>query len=199
MKKSTAGSSEKNTLRFKPLTTVNWKDLETLFGEKGACGGCWCMTWRMAAKEYALLKGDKNKKRFYELVRKKEPLGILAYINGSPVGWCSVSPKQKLLELKNSRILQRTDTNNTWSIICLFVEKAFRRQNISARLIEAAAAYAKAGGAVVVEAYPVIPTHKNMPDVFAYTGIWKAYEKAGFSILMKNSPGKYIMQKKVQA
>ena len=26
-----------------PLTPDRWDDFETLFGERGACGGCWCM------------------------------------------------------------------------------------------------------------------------------------------------------------
>jgi hypothetical protein len=26
-----------------PLTAERWGDLETLFGEHGAYGGCWCM------------------------------------------------------------------------------------------------------------------------------------------------------------
>jgi hypothetical protein len=26
---------------------ANWIDLEKLFGAHGACGGCWCMWWRL--------------------------------------------------------------------------------------------------------------------------------------------------------
>jgi hypothetical protein len=25
-----------------------WADLEALFGGNGACGGCWCMYWRLS-------------------------------------------------------------------------------------------------------------------------------------------------------
>ncbi|MCB9206539.1 MAG: hypothetical protein H6611_04330 [Ignavibacteriales bacterium] len=32
---------------FKELTTKTWKDFEQLFGEQGACEGCWCMYWRL--------------------------------------------------------------------------------------------------------------------------------------------------------
>lgn len=39
-------------LSFKPLTTATWKDFEKLFGEKGACAGCWCMYRLMRRKEY---------------------------------------------------------------------------------------------------------------------------------------------------
>ena len=29
------------------LDSTRWDDFEELFGEKGACGGCWCMSWRL--------------------------------------------------------------------------------------------------------------------------------------------------------
>lgn len=39
-KKSTL---EELDLSFHPLTQKLWRDFEMLFGENGACGGCWCM------------------------------------------------------------------------------------------------------------------------------------------------------------
>ena len=35
-----------------PLTPDRWADLEQLFGERGASSGCWCMWWRVAAKDW---------------------------------------------------------------------------------------------------------------------------------------------------
>jgi len=32
-----------NQLAFEPLTRSNWDKFVGLFGEKGACGNCWCM------------------------------------------------------------------------------------------------------------------------------------------------------------
>jgi hypothetical protein len=39
-------------LQFHPVTKKRWTDFETLFGERGACGGCWCMLWRLRRKEF---------------------------------------------------------------------------------------------------------------------------------------------------
>ena len=49
-------------LKFLPLTTETWLSFEKLFGPKGACAGCWCMTWRLQKSDYERLKGDGNKK-----------------------------------------------------------------------------------------------------------------------------------------
>ena len=34
-------------LKIRPLTPNLWPALEDLFGENGACNGCWCMYWRI--------------------------------------------------------------------------------------------------------------------------------------------------------
>jgi hypothetical protein len=44
-------------LEFHPVKNKRWADFETLFGERGACGGCWCMLWRLARKEFEQQKG----------------------------------------------------------------------------------------------------------------------------------------------
>ena len=38
-------------LELKKLTSARWPSLEKLFGKNGACGGCWCMHWRMELGE----------------------------------------------------------------------------------------------------------------------------------------------------
>ena len=47
-------------LEFHPVTPERWSDFETLFGEKGACGGCWCMLWRLTRKEFERQKAGRQ-------------------------------------------------------------------------------------------------------------------------------------------
>ena len=42
---------------FKPLSKNNWEDFVELFGSNGACGGCWCMWWRLNHAEYKKNQG----------------------------------------------------------------------------------------------------------------------------------------------
>ena len=37
------------TLSIRPLTSDLWPAFEDLFGENGACNGCWCMYWRIGS------------------------------------------------------------------------------------------------------------------------------------------------------
>src|SRR5262245_31972828 len=144
-------------LEFHPLTPNRWPDLESLFGQRGACGGCWCMWWRLPRKQLKQQKGDKNKAAFRRIVESSQMPGILAYANGQPVGWCAVAPRNDYPMLERSRTLARVDAEPVWSVSCLFVAKPFRRSGVSVRLLRAAADYARSRGAAIVEGYPVDP------------------------------------------
>jgi len=137
---------------FKPLNAGTWPALEVLFGAKGACGGCWCMTWRLSPKDYQKNKGEKNRALFRDMAESGKPLGIIAFAGEEPAGWCSVSPRESLLRLENSRLLKRPDDLPVWSITCFFVKKEFRRKGLTTAMIRAAAAYAFDHGAPAVEA-----------------------------------------------
>ena len=40
-----------------PARPDDWDDLARLFGARGACGGCWCMWWRLARADFVRGKG----------------------------------------------------------------------------------------------------------------------------------------------
>jgi hypothetical protein len=48
-------------LSIYPVTPDRWTDLETLFGPRGAVGGCWCMWWRLKRSEFDQQKGAGNR------------------------------------------------------------------------------------------------------------------------------------------
>jgi GNAT superfamily N-acetyltransferase len=177
-----------------PLSAGTWMHLVELFGANGACGGCWCMTSRLSGAQYQQHKGEGNKQLLKKLVDAKEPLGVIGFINEKPVAWCSVSPKEKLLQMRNSRLMKYTPSDGTWCIVCLFIKKDFRRKGLSAQMIAGACKYAQVNGAGIVEAYPVVSRSQNMPDVFAWNGLWPAYKKAGFSLIKEVSDSRIIAQ-----
>ena len=38
--------SSTETAKAIEIQPAIWADFEALMGEKGGCGGCWCMLWR---------------------------------------------------------------------------------------------------------------------------------------------------------
>ncbi len=181
-------------LEFHPVTPKRWRDLEKLFGERGACGGCWCMWWRLKWSQFEKQKGAGNKKALKKIVEAGEAPGLLAYAGREPVGWCSIAPRESYPRLERSRILKKVDDQPVWSATCFFVAQPCRRQGLSVKLLRAAVAYAKKKGARMVEGYPVEPKKKNFPCVFACIGLASAFRRAGFKEVLRRSPTRPIMR-----
>lgn len=189
-------------LEFHPLTLDRWQNLEDLFGERGACGGCWCMWWRLTRSQFERQKGTKNKAALKKIVRSGQVPGILAYAEDKPIAWCSVGPRETYPALERSRILKRIvenpveggDDKPVWSIVCLFVAKPFRDRGVSIKIIKAAVNYAKKNGAKIVEGYPMEPKKSRWADAFIWTGHVSAFKKAGFVEVHRGSPTRPIMR-----
>jgi len=183
-------------LFFRPLTLKEWKDFENLFGEKGACAGCWCMYWLMNKKEYDEKRKDgRTKEEMKKLVNNKVIPGIIAYYNDKPVGWIAIQKREKYSRLANSKILRPLDDKSVWSIVCFFVHKDYRKMGVSVELIKNACDFAASKGGTIVEAYPTETRTKNSAPVFIYTGTASAFKKAGFTEVARRSETRPIMRK----
>ena len=185
---------QKSKINFKELTLETWQDFEILFGERGACGGCWCMYWRLHNKDFEAQKGSGNKKSMKGLIKNNQQIGIIMYIDHEPIGWCSVAPREDFVRLENSKILKPIDDNPVWSIVCFFTDKKYRRKGYSKKLLQEVIKMTKKKGANILEGYPHEPKNDNMPAAFAWTGISTAFTKAGFEEVARRSETRPIMR-----
>lgn len=184
----------KSIYSFYPVTKENWKDFKNLFGEKGACAGCWCMYWRMRRKEYDALRGSGTKRKMKNIVNGGTIPGILAYDNNEPIGWCSIAPREHFPVLDNSRVSKRIDDKPVWSVVCFFIKKNYRKKGLSVELLNAAKKYVKNNKGKIIEGYPVEPIKGKTADVFAWTGLASAFRKAGFKEIIRRWETRPIMR-----
>jgi GNAT superfamily N-acetyltransferase len=183
---------------YHPLTPDRWADFETLFGERGACGGCWCTFWRRPRSEFNANKGDGNRRFLLGIVTAGPPPGLLGYLVDEPVAWCAVAPRADYPSLARSRILQPVDDTPVWSVSCLFVHKDHRKKGLSVRMLKAAVEHVKEQGGVVVEGYPIEPKNDEVAPVFAWTGLASAFRAAGFTEVARRSDTRPIMRRRVR-
>jgi GNAT superfamily N-acetyltransferase len=181
-------------LEFCPLTSERWKDLERLFGPRGACEGCWCMWWRMPRAEFMKSRGERNRRALKSIVDSGKVAGILAFHQGEPVGWCAVAPREDYPSLERSRLLKRVDDKPVWSVVCFFVAKEFRHRGITVQLLKAAVDYARREGGNIVEGYPKEAKKNRTSDSFVFTGLASAFHKAGFVEVARPSENRPIMR-----
>jgi GNAT superfamily N-acetyltransferase len=189
--------SRREVLAFHPLTSDRWADFETLFGENGACGGCWCMWFLLTNKEFEGAKGEPNRRAMKARVEAGEEPGLMAYVDGQPAAWCALGPRPGYGRLARSRVLAPVDERPVWSVVCFFVDRRFRGRGLTVALLEAAAEHARARGAERLEGYPVEPRVERAPDVFMFHGLAAAFRRAGFREVARRSPTRPIMRREL--
>ena len=181
-------------LEFDQLTSSTWKKFEAVMGEKGGCGNCWCIYFRLPYKTFQENKPDGNKKMMKQLVKKDRPQGLMASINKEPVGWIALAPREDYMRLANSRVFKPIDDKPVWSITCFFIKKEFRHKGLSQQLIKGAVDFAKKKKIKTLEAYPAIPYAEKVPHPFLWVGVLSAFIKQGFKIVQQRSKSRAMVR-----
>ncbi|MHA1549084.1 MAG: GNAT family N-acetyltransferase [Alphaproteobacteria bacterium] len=163
-------------LVFRDLDTSTWDDLETLFSAPGGPKHCWCMVWRPKPRGASKMGKEIRRTWLHAFVERGVPIGLLGYADDAPVAWCSIGPRAEHRRLGGPEDLQ-DEINAVWSLTCFYIQRSHRRTGRVSELIGAAVDYARRGGAVLVEAYPVEP---DAPS-YRFMGFTPVFTRAGFT------------------
>jgi GNAT superfamily N-acetyltransferase len=107
--------------------------------------------------------------------------GVLAYLDGEPVGWAGIAPRSELHPFEHSRKIPHVDDLPAWSLWCLRVRPGYRGRGVTRALIEGGVDYARENGAPVVESYPVDNGGGKVDTTMAFVGTRAMFERAGFA------------------
>jgi GNAT superfamily N-acetyltransferase len=179
---------------IRPVTSDRWDDLVALFGPNGAYSNCWCMWWRLSSAEFDRKHGAGTRRAMKRLVDKNRIPGLLAYLDGQPVGWVSVGPREEFPRIERSRHLRPIDDRPVWSIVCFYIDRKSRGTGVGSALLRGAVEYAAKEGAEIVEAYPVDAKGKNIPPAELYTGTVDMFESAGFETVADRGGRRRVMR-----
>jgi GNAT superfamily N-acetyltransferase len=152
-------------------------DFAEVVGVKKPGGrGCWCMAYRDSR-----VPVEERPDYMREQCATDPGPGVLAYLDGVPVGWCSVAPRSTYRRLMHSRTIPFVDDRDAWSAVCFVVRGGYRRRGLMHVLLDGAVAHAKAHGASVIEGYPVEVDEDGRVDVVSgYVGTTRLFEAHGF-------------------
>jgi GNAT superfamily N-acetyltransferase len=177
-----------SALAFHEVIPERWVDFEQLFLAPGGPKHCWCMVPRRAV---AGAEGKRD--AMHSLVEAGTPVGILAYRDGTPIGWCSIAPKATHPRLV--RHADEADLEGVWSLTSFFVPRAERGRGLLAQLLDAALEVARAQGARAVEAYPV---DEDSPS-YRYGGFVQNFARAGFPETGRLGTRRHVVQRDLPA
>jgi GNAT superfamily N-acetyltransferase len=87
--------------------------------------------------------------------------GLVAYIDGEPVGWCAIEPRTAYRRLRNSPVPftgrdEDPADDSVWAVTCFVTRAGFRRRGVSRALARATVAFAREHGARALEGYPML-------------------------------------------
>jgi GNAT superfamily N-acetyltransferase len=173
-----------------PANEASWKDLQTIFGTRGPASRCQCQRYKLRRREsFASFPTEERAHRLREQTDCGHPesdttSGLVAYLDGEPVGWCAVEPRTAYEGLvRNNRVpwdgrAEDKADDSVWAVTCLFARAGFRKRGVSRALARAAVGFAREHGARALEAYPmttknaiVEELHVGTEGVFAHAGL----------------------------
>jgi GNAT superfamily N-acetyltransferase len=188
----------RSRLEVHPLTRDRWNDLVELFGRRGASvpRHCWCMYYRKSGSSDQP-SAEKNKRALRGLVGRPVAPGLIAYEDGSPVGWISLGPREDYAKLQRSPVMKPVDDKPVWSIVCFFVDAGARGKGVTRALLEASIDYARSHGATLLEAYPIDKPVAGHPDTMWF-GPRGLFDDAGFKEVARRKETRPVMRKSLR-
>jgi GNAT superfamily N-acetyltransferase len=191
------------SIRVRPATPDRWDDLVTVFGRRGDDPSwCWCRLFLGSRADDPSSSDpvpDNRKALRQEITHAATPPGLIAYLDGHPVGWTRVSPRSTFPRVRGNRALARmlTDDPGAWWVTCFAIHSPHRRSGVGTALLEAAVTFARGHGATAVEGHPVdvvALTATRVGGSALYTGTMAMFVAAGFSEVGRTFPTRPVMR-----
>ena len=149
-----------------PANEASWEDLRAIFGDRGYAAYCQCQRFKVGQHPWARLSVAERMERLREETHCGYPSarttsGLVAYLDGEPVGWCAVEPRTAYPRLPPARVAWKArgetkDDEGVWAVTCFATRAGYRRRGITRALVRASVEFARDRGARAIEGYPMI-------------------------------------------
>ena len=127
--------------------------------------------------------------------------GLVAYLDGEPVGWCAVEQRSAYPRLhRNCRVPwegraeDKTDSS-VWAVTCFVTRAGYRHRGVSLALARAAVDFARERGARALEGYPMLTAPgKEITWGELHVGSRSIFAAAGFAEVSHPSKRRFVMR-----
>lgn len=171
----------------RPASEHTWDDVQAALTGGGDGKTCQCAWAVFRNAEYHGMTTDQRRDFLHGQVLSGTPPGLVAYVDREAAGWVRVGPRTTHPRVVHSRVAASSaepmDDPSVWVVSCFSVRTEHRRKGVTAALLEAAVAYARAHGARVIEGYPVDSTGKKSSANSLFVGTLNTFVAAGFEVV----------------
>ncbi|WP_446214776.1 GNAT family N-acetyltransferase [Micromonospora sp. IBHARD004] len=188
-----------------PANEASWDDLRVVFGTRGDASRCQCQYFKTRGSQWRSVPVEERAHRLREQTdcgnsEAGTTSGLVAYLDGEPVGWCAVEPRTAYERLLRTRVPwtgrdeDKTD-EGVWAVTCFVTRVGFRHRGVSRALARAAVDFARARGARAVEGYPMITEPgQEMAWGELYVGSRSIFAAAGFAEVNRPTLRRVVMR-----
>jgi GNAT superfamily N-acetyltransferase len=199
------GRTMQTSISVVPANQASWDDLRAVFGERGNASWCQCQWFKIRDKDWRDGETGERAERLREQTGCGDPdapatSGLVAYLDGEPVGWCAVEPRTAYVRLRFARVPWKgrdedRDDAGVWAVTCFVTRTGFRRRGVSRALAAAAVGFARERGARALEGYPLLlrPGQEATWGEL-YVGSAGVFEAAGFTEVSRPTQRRAVMR-----
>ncbi len=188
-----------------PADKAGWDDLQAVFGPRGNAARCQCQKFKIRHGQWRSVSAAERTARLREQIgcgrrKGRGTSGLVAYLDGEPVGWCAVEPRTAYRRLLDSPVPwagrdEDSGDDSVWAVTCFVTRAGFRRRGVSYALARAAVDYARARGARALEGYAMI-TKPGQEVAWGelYVGSRSIFAAAGLAEVSRPTPRRVVMR-----
>ena len=190
-----------------PANEASCDDLQAVLGTRGDPSRCQCQRYKMRPGSLGPRLAPRNCAcRLREQTDCGHPesgttSGLVAYLDGEPVGWCAVEPRSAYPRLlRDCRVpwvgrAEDKSDDSVWAVTCFVTRAGFRRRGVSRALARAAVDFARERGARAVEGYPMLTEPgKEITWGELHVGSRSIFAAAGFAEVSRPTRRRVVMR-----
>jgi hypothetical protein len=181
-------------LEVHPVTKERWPDLVELF-DRAIVRTCFCMFYRKTGAGTGV--GLQNRRAMKALVDRDTVPGLIGFVNGVPVAWVSLGPREGYTKLRRSPVMKPVDDRPVWSIVCFLRRPEGPWPGPVRADAPGSRGLPRSCGARLVEAYPVDKDRPSHPD-FMFFGAKSMFDRAGFREVARRRPTRPVVRRELR-
>jgi GNAT superfamily N-acetyltransferase len=160
-----------------PASEASCGDLQAVLGTRGYAASCQCQRFKIRGRDWDLewtkpgpaptsFPVEERAHRLRTQTQCGHPesdttSGLVAYLEGEPVGWCAIEPRTAYIRLRGKPLVwagraEDKSDESVWAVTCFITRAGYRRLGVSRALARAAVDFARQRGARALEGYPMI-------------------------------------------
>ncbi|WP_375388046.1 GNAT family N-acetyltransferase [uncultured Amnibacterium sp.] len=189
-----------DALRVLPADRAGFAAVEHALTGGGDGASCWCRWLLDTRKAFDAASRDERRSALAAELASTEPSpGLVAIAGDAAAGWVRVGPRTAQPGVLRTQVVRRgsaepPDEGGVWAVTCFVVRREHRGDGVAGRLLGAAVEHARAGGARVVEGYPVdraVRTTATSSEL--WHGTIGLFARAGFAETARPTPARAVM------